>query len=401
MLRFIHGADLHFDRSFEGVKGLSESATKRLLTANQTMLTNIVAAAVTRQVDFVLLAGDTFHQARSSLKAQGALMAALRQLEEAQIPVYLCFGNHDYFDEKRYWFSFPENVHLFKSDQVTSFTGETASGEGYQVAGFSYLTPHLTGDLLERFPPRGAVDYMIGMYHGDPQGQEYAPFSVGRMKDLGYDYWALGHIHVPTLLSQQPPIVYPGTPQPHTRKETTGGYVTYVELTPGDCQLEQVPVAGVFWQQVTVPATGMQEQKQLLRALEEALAELDSEKETLVELKIVGGAFDRQTMNALTNGELQQYLNEQRTSTAAVQIAALTVVAQEEETTKPSLDATLTTEHLAVYQNQEVFQELVADLLDHPIAGLLLRQHPEYQEMVLQQAWSQLAADFTLEEGQP
>ena len=82
-----------------------------------------------------------------------------------------------------------------------------------------------------------------------------------------------------------------------------------------------------------------------------------------------------------------------------MQIAALTVVAQEEETTKPSLDATLTTEHLAVYQNQDVFQELVADLLDHPIAGLLLRQHPEYQEMVLQQAWSQLAADSTLEEG--
>src|SRR5699024_6696729 len=148
MLRFIHGADLHFDRSFEGVKGLSESATKRILTANQTMLTNIVAAAVTRQVDIVLLAGDTFHDARSSLKAKGALMTALRQLEAAQIPVYLCIGNHDYFDEKRYWFSFPENVHLFKSDQVTSFTGETASGEGYQVAGFSYLTPHLTGDLL-------------------------------------------------------------------------------------------------------------------------------------------------------------------------------------------------------------------------------------------------------------
>lgn len=71
--------------------------------------------------------------------------------------------------------------------------------------------------MAQEFPLRNLeVDYHIGIYHGDVQDANFAPFSVSELKSKNYDYWALGHIHQPTQLSAE--MIYPGTPQGHTKK---------------------------------------------------------------------------------------------------------------------------------------------------------------------------------------
>ena len=64
MVKFIHAADLHIDRSFEGLVNLDKSVQEKLLEVNLKVLANIVDKAIINGVDFVLLAGDTFHQNR-------------------------------------------------------------------------------------------------------------------------------------------------------------------------------------------------------------------------------------------------------------------------------------------------------------------------------------------------
>ena len=59
MVRFLHCADLHLDRSFEGMPQLSKWQ-QSLLTVNQEVWQRIVDLAIEKQVDFVLLAGFTF-----------------------------------------------------------------------------------------------------------------------------------------------------------------------------------------------------------------------------------------------------------------------------------------------------------------------------------------------------
>ena len=44
---------------------------------------------------------------------QAQLMAALEQLKQAEIPVILTFGNHDYYKKDRYWFLF-QTMFLFE-----------------------------------------------------------------------------------------------------------------------------------------------------------------------------------------------------------------------------------------------------------------------------------------------
>lgn len=266
MLRFIHCADLHLDRSFEGLYLMNESVDE-LLEINEKVLESIVSVAIQEAVDFVLLVGDTFHQNRPSLKTQHQFFTQMSRLEVAHIPVYLSFGNHDYYEEARYWFDFPKNVHLFTEETVQTITGETKQGVSYCISGFSYQKPWLDESKVAQFPRRQGT-YHIGMYHGDQQGEHYAPFVVQEMKQKGYDYWALGHIHVATTLSTQPPIIYPGTPQGHTQKEKETPGILLVTLTQGEATWEAIPVHQLSWQEITLSLAGVSNQRMALEKIQ-------------------------------------------------------------------------------------------------------------------------------------
>ena len=92
------------------------------------------------------------------------------------------------------------------------------------VSGFSYEHPWIDENKALEFPIKQAEsDIHIGIYHGDTSRkaqQNYAPFTWKDLKATGYNYWALGHIHQPQIVSEQPLIVYPGTPQGHTKKNS-------------------------------------------------------------------------------------------------------------------------------------------------------------------------------------
>ena len=107
MVKFIHAADLHMDRSFEGLTTLDKTVQEKLLKTNLTVLSNIIEQAIINNVDFVLLAGDNFHQNRPSLKIQKHFSEQMKRLEKNHIPVFIIFEIMISI-KKRYWFSFPK-----------------------------------------------------------------------------------------------------------------------------------------------------------------------------------------------------------------------------------------------------------------------------------------------------
>ena len=50
-MKLLHTADLHMDRSFEGLTGIPTALAKRLREANQQLLMNIVTVAIREAVD--------------------------------------------------------------------------------------------------------------------------------------------------------------------------------------------------------------------------------------------------------------------------------------------------------------------------------------------------------------
>lgn len=391
MLRFIHCADLHLDRSFEGLYLMNESVDE-LLEINEKVLESIVSVAIKEAVDFVLLVGDTFHQNRPSLKTQHQFFTQMSRLEVADIPVYLSFGNHDYYEEARYWFDFPQNVHLFTEETVQTITGETKQGVSYCISGFSYQKPWLDESKVAQFPRRQGT-YHIGMYHGDQQGEHYAPFVVQEMKQKGYDYWALGHIHVATTLSTQPPIIYPGTPQGHTQKEKETPGILLVTLTQGEATWEAIPVHQLSWQEITLSLAGVSNQRMALEKIQNLFT---VSKKALIRLVLSETAdLPKNWLNAKEKKELIAYLNHELQlhgfAQRIYQMEEIQVVFEQQVQLNASL--ALKRALFQQYQDADVFREVMAELLQHPIASKVMKMEA-FQQGVFEGASKEIEQEY-------
>ena len=391
MLRFIHCADLHLDRSFEGLYLMNESVDE-LLEINEKVLESIVSVAIKEAVDFVLLVGDTFHQNRPSLKTQHQFFTQMSRLEVADIPVYLSFGNHDYYEEARYWFDFPKNVHLFTEETVQTIIGETKQGVSYCISGFSYQKPWLDESKVAQFPRRQGT-YHIGMYHGDQQGEHYAPFVVQEMKQKGYDYWALGHIHVATTLSTQPPIIYPGTPQVHTKKEKETPGILLVTLTQGQATWEAIPVHQLSWQEITLSLAGVSNQRMALEKIQNLFT---VSKKALIRLVLSETAdLPKNWLNAKEKKELIAYLNHELQlhgfAQRIYQMEEIQVVFEQQVQLNASL--ALKRALFQQYQDADVFREVMAELLQHPIASKVMKMEA-FQQGVFEGASKEIEQEY-------
>ena len=391
MLRFIHCADLHLDRSFEGLYLMNESVDE-LLEITEKVLESIESVAIKEAVDFVLLVGDTFHQNRPSLKTQHQFFTQMSRLEVAHIPVYLSFGNHDYYEEARYWFDFPKNVHLFTEETVQTITGETKQGVSYCISGFSYQKPWLDESKVAQFPRRQGT-YHIGMYHGDQQGEHYAPFVVQEMKQKGYDYWALGHIHVATTLSTQPPIIYPGTPQGHTQKEKETPGILLVTLTQGEATWEAIPVHQLSWQEITLSLAGVSNQRMALEKIQNLFT---VSKKALIRLVLSETAdLPKNWLNAKEKKELIAYLNHELQlhgfAQRIYQMEEIQVVFEQQVQLNASL--ALKRALFQQYQDADVFREVMAELLQHPIASKVMKMEA-FQQGVFEGASKEIEQEY-------
>lgn len=254
-LTFIHAADLHLDSQMEGLTAAHPAMKSRLQESTFQALKQLVQCAISEKVDFILLAGDIFDANRQSLKALVALREACKELQEHCIDVYMQYGNHD-FTGKQPMMSYPDNVHIFQTEKVETFFHENNGEPAAAIHGFSYTTRHIKSRKALEYEVKGEGIYQIGMLHGSlgtgGDADVYAPFSVDELKHTGFDYWALGHIHKREVLSEQPPIVYPGNIQGRHRKESGEKGCYLVELEGQSCVMSFLPLQDIRFETVDV-----------------------------------------------------------------------------------------------------------------------------------------------------
>ena len=115
--RFIHGADLHLDSPFKGLRSAAPALGQRLWRASFTAFANLVSLAIEEGVDFVLLAGDLFDEQDRSLQAQVLMRKELARLSRAGIETFIVHGNHDHWGGWRAQLDWPEGVHIFPPER--------------------------------------------------------------------------------------------------------------------------------------------------------------------------------------------------------------------------------------------------------------------------------------------
>lgn len=223
-MKILHSADWHLDAP---MTGHNETQARFLRQELRQIPEKIATLAKWENCDLMLLAGDLF----DGNYTQDSFRAVYCALEQAQIPVFIAPGNHDFCQPNSPYLAekWPDNVHIFKHPVMESVNLPsldcTVYGAGYDAMDCPAL--------LEDFHADGNSRWQIGVLHGDATNtsSHYCPVSSQQVRLSGLHYLALGHIHKSdSFRSGDALCAWPGCPMGHGYDETGIKGVILLEL---------------------------------------------------------------------------------------------------------------------------------------------------------------------------
>lgn len=229
---FIHAADIHLDSPLAGLSRKDEAFSNLVRGATRRAFTNVVDLAIEEGARLVVIAGDLYDGTWKDQSTGQFAIRELARLTRAGIRSVVLFGNHDAESRVSRHFTPPEGVHLLSNKRCETVRFDDL---GVAVHGRSYKDAATTENIAATYCPPESGLFNIAALHtalGGHEGhQNYAPCSVDELRAAGHDYWALGHVHEPSVRSEHPWIVFPGNTQGRHARETgaKGAMVVTVE----------------------------------------------------------------------------------------------------------------------------------------------------------------------------
>ena len=241
-LRFLHVADAGLDRPLGDLGPLPEHLQELAEEATLIAFDQMIAGAISQQVDCILLAGNTFTEADHSLRARLALLEGLSKLEEQGISVFALPGPKD---PESAWRAIPElpgHVTLVTSsdpEDEESHVPVAIMREGRVIATVAAGTLSQLAAGMESAAREGTSEnsrwspFRIGMLTAPPSGEDRD--LTGRLSECGCDYLAVpsdgGWFEPGQTLNTRDGIAHhPGRLQALAARETGPHGATLIEV---------------------------------------------------------------------------------------------------------------------------------------------------------------------------
>lgn len=281
---FIHTADIHLGASPDSTMPWAKERGEELWDSFYRLLDEVEQSGA----ELLLIAGDLFH--RQPLKRElKELNYRFSQLTRARVVIIA--GNHDYIGSQSYYkdFEWAPNVAFFRKNHISFIYLEALNTIIY---GMSYDRASITDAMydglrpMRRFRDGTAVPedcrHILLAHGGDG---EHIPINPGKLRQAGFDYVALGHIHKPWI-DDQSAMAYAGALEPIDRNdEGPHGYIRGV-LDDEGTRIDFVPFASRSYISLTLemnPETTMNQLAEEAKARMGALG-----RQNIYQLRIEG-----------------------------------------------------------------------------------------------------------------
>lgn len=285
-MKFVHLADLHLDAKFDSLSSIDGLPQKRRLEQRKA-LKDVVEYIKENNIKLFLISGDLYEQnyiRKSSIEYVNKLF---EEIPDTQI--FIAPGNHDPYIKNSFYstYTWNKNVHIFNENI------EKIDFEDVHIYGFGFTDFYCRQSEIEEIEIEEPDDINILITHGSLDGgsdelREYNPLRQSKLKQLGFDYIALGHIHKPYYNEEKnQKIFYPGSTISLGFDELGKHGVLVGNIEKNELKVEFMPIDPRQYEEKEIDITEITSNEEIL----EKLQNLVLNTENLYKIILVGKRY--------------------------------------------------------------------------------------------------------------
>lgn len=237
-MKFVHIADMHFDAPFTVLSQKKNLGDLRRIEQRQA-LKKAIDYIKQENIKYLFLAGDIYEHEYVKLATIEYMNNLFTEIPETKI--FISPGNHDPYLKNSYYatYNWAENVKIFKGD-IEKYEDENLVIYG---SGFNNFTKEAT-DIENINLDKSKINILITHASVDASSTleiQYNPIKSNILKEKGFDYVALGHIHKGNY-ADGGNIIYPGSPVSMGFDELGKHGMIVGDIQKGSLKIEFMPL---------------------------------------------------------------------------------------------------------------------------------------------------------------
>jgi len=205
-MRFIHIADMHFDVPFTALSKQEELGDLRRIEQRE-IYKKIIEYIKKEKIEYLFIAGDLYEHEYVRSTTIEYINNLFKTIPETKI--FISPGNHDPILKNSYYnnYNWNHNVHIFNSEV------KIYEMENVDIYGFGFNDFYCSDSKIEEIKIKNKNKINILISHGEINASKteemiYNPLNENKIKEIGFDYIALGHIHKRYINEN---LAYPGS----------------------------------------------------------------------------------------------------------------------------------------------------------------------------------------------
>ena len=207
-MKFVHIADMHFDSPFIALSDKGNLGEQRRIEQRK-VFKKVIDYIKENKVEYLFISGDLYEHQHIRKTTIEYINNLFKEIPNTKI--FISPGNHDPYLKKSYYttFNWSENVHIFGPEI------QKIELENIDIYGFGFNDFYCSNSNIENLEIDNKEKINILVIHGTLNGSnaedmQYNSMSIPMLKQKGFNYIAVGHIHKNNF-EKNSNIIYPGS----------------------------------------------------------------------------------------------------------------------------------------------------------------------------------------------
>ena len=280
-MKFVHIADMHFDRPFVNLSDRESMGDIRRLEQRK-VFKQVIQYIKDNDVELLFISGDLYENEYIKRDTIEYINKLFKEIPNTRI--FIAPGNHDPFIKNSYYnqYEWNENVKIFNSKIEKIELNEI------NIYGFGFDDFYCKDMGIENFTidDKNKINILVthgSLDSGNVEDREYNPLSRNVLKQKGFDYIALGHIHKSNFTPDEN-ISYPGSTISLGFDELDEHGMIVGDICKDALKLNFVPLDNRKFILHELDASDINSKEELIEQIEET----EFDKNEFVEIIIVG-----------------------------------------------------------------------------------------------------------------